>query len=132
MERNRTLSRRVGTGLTLVAACLAASFALSGCDSKTEEPAAANPADATIIDVRAEDEYAEGHLEGAININIRDTDFESRINDLPRDGHYLIYCRSGARSAMAVSQMEAAGFTDVIGVGGIDNATKTLGLPIVT
>ncbi|MCL2787011.1 MAG: rhodanese-like domain-containing protein [Micrococcales bacterium] len=133
MDKHRTMSRSVGILLTLVPALLAGSFALSGCGSPKPAPAdGVDTSDATILDVRAPDEFAEGHLEGAINIDIRASDFEPQIEALPRDTHYFVYCRAGARAAMAVAQMESSGFTNVTLAGGIDEAAKLLDVPIVT
>ena len=87
---------------------------------------------ATIVDVRTPGEYAAGHLQGAINIDIYAADFGALIAALPKDATYIVYCRSGVRSADAVAQMKAAGLSDVIDAGGYQNASKSTGLPIVT
>lgn len=69
--------------------------------------------DVVVIDVRTPEEYEKGHLEGATLINFYGEDFSQKINELPKDQKYLVYCHSGGRSAKAVKQMEDAGFTDV-------------------
>ena len=58
-----------------------------------------------IIDVRTPAEYAGGHLDGAVLIDVQSPDFASRIGELDRNGSYVVYCRSGARSGMAMQQM---------------------------
>lgn len=75
----------------------------------------------TIIDVRTPDETAAGMLDGALNIDISAADFRDRIASLDRDGSYLLYCRTGNRSAQAASIMRDLGFTDVIDGGGFDS-----------
>lgn len=87
---------------------------------------------AVIIDVRTPAEYAEGALEGAINADVSSGAFDALIADLPTDGEYLVYCRSGNRSAQAADRMKAAGFTNVIDAGAIGAASTATGLPIVT
>jgi len=72
-----------------------------------------------IIDVRNPDEYAAGHIAGALNIPVEAADFEARVAELDRQGSYLVYCRSGRRSALASDLMAAAGFTDVVDSGGL-------------
>jgi rhodanese-related sulfurtransferase len=74
----------------------------------------------TIIDVRNPDEFAAGHIAGAVNIPVEAADFGTRITELDREGSYLVYCRSGRRSALATDLMAAAGFTDVVDAGGQD------------
>jgi len=75
----------------------------------------ANP-DFAIIDVRTPTEYAEGHLENAVNINFNADDFEDRISELDRDKTYVIYCRSGVRSAGARDVMERLDFREIYNV----------------
>ena len=55
-----------------------------------------------IIDVRTTDEFAQGHIEKATNIDFYQSDFEAKISSLDRSGIYLIYCRTGGRSTKAV------------------------------
>lgn len=86
----------------------------------------------TVIDVRTPSEYAAGHLQGAVNIDIQGADFAAKIGALPKDGTYVLYCRSGARAGTALNQMKAAGFAHVTNAGGIDAASKSTGLAIVT
>ncbi len=80
----------------------------------------------TVIDVRTPQEFAAGHIEGALNINVESPDFAARIADLDPEGTYAVYCRSGNRSRVAVQQMERAGLTNVFGLdGGIGALRKS-------
>lgn len=55
-----------------------------------------------VLDVRTESEYLKGHLPNALNINIRDTAFHSRVLELlEKDRPVAVYCRSGNRSKVA-------------------------------
>jgi len=85
-----------------------------------------------IIDVRTPEEYAEGHLEGAINVNLQSGSFEQEIAEQPLDGTYIVYCRTGNRSAQAVAIMTELGFGDVTDAGGVSDASAATGIPIVT
>jgi phage shock protein E len=99
--------------------------------SRSEEPSAdVVPADdavaaiedgATVVDVRTPEEYAAGHLPGARNIDVTASDFEQQIDGLARDDSYVVYCRTGNRSAAAVETMLEAGFDDVVNGGGYDD-----------
>lgn len=83
-----------------------------------------------VIDVRTPQEFAEGHLAGAVNIDLQSPDFKQQIAALPRDRSYLVYCRSGNRSGVAVLQMKALGFADVTDGGGVQEASNLSGLPV--
>jgi rhodanese-related sulfurtransferase len=73
--------------------------------------AAALDLDATVIDVRTPAEYDAGHVEGATLVDIQGTGFDAAVADLDPDATYVVYCRSGNRSAQAAEVMRAAGLT---------------------
>jgi phage shock protein E len=69
--------------------------------------------DFIIMDVRTPEEFAEGHLPGAVNVNLMAADFERRVGAMDRGKTYLVYCRTGNRSAKAVQAMGRLGFQSV-------------------
>ena len=85
----------------------------------------------SVIDVRTADEYAAGHLQGAINIDVEGSDFSTEVGKLDTNGIYVVYCHSGRRAGIAKDQMDAMGFKDVTNAGGLDAAASATGLPIV-
>lgn len=84
-----------------------------------------------VLDVRTSEEFAEGHVEGAVMIDFYQPDFAEQIAGLDRDGSYLLYCRSGNRSEQARTLMADLGFSDVADVEGGIVAWTEAGLPIV-
>ncbi|MFD1293296.1 rhodanese-like domain-containing protein [Lutibacter holmesii] len=66
-----------------------------------------------IIDVRTPEEFANGHIEGAININLFDKNFESKLLKLDKSKPVFIYCRSGRRTATASKKASKLGFENV-------------------
>ncbi|MBQ8813450.1 MAG: rhodanese-like domain-containing protein [Lachnospiraceae bacterium] len=75
--------------------------------------------DYIILDVRTAQEYAEGHIAGAILIP--DTEISERAEDelTDKDQLILVYCRSGRRSKNAAAELAAMGYTNVKEFGGI-------------
>jgi rhodanese-related sulfurtransferase len=71
-----------------------------------------------ILDVRSPEEFKEGHLPGALNVNVQAPDFEARLKGLDRDKPYLVYCRSGNRSRTAARAMQKLGFQKVYELSG--------------
>jgi rhodanese-related sulfurtransferase len=67
-----------------------------------------------IIDVRTPEEFAAGHLSGAVNIDVSGSSFDLEINKLDKNARYALYCRSGNRSTIAAEKMADAGFTNII------------------
>ena len=75
---------------------------------------------AVLLDVRRPDEFAGGHLPGAVNIDVTAPDFAQRTAALDKTKPTYVYCRSGARSAKAAQQLTQAGFTTVANMlGGV-------------
>ena len=63
-----------------------------------------------LVDVRTVKEYSEGHIPGAMNIDVNAPDFEEKIKTLDKKENVAIYCRSGRRSKMAANKLTAAGY----------------------
>lgn len=83
-----------------------------------------------VIDVRSPQEYAEGHLEGALNINVEAPDFDAQIAVLDPGATYALYCRSGRRSAVAAQRMAEAGFGSVLDLEGGMADLAAAGAPV--
>jgi rhodanese-related sulfurtransferase len=81
-----------------------------------------------LLDVRTEDEYKQGHIEGANLIPVQD--LESRLDEIPRDRQIIVYCKSGVRSRSAASILIENGFGMVYDMGGISD-WQAKGYPVI-
>jgi len=73
---------------------------------------------ASVIDVRTPGEYLDGHYPGAINIPLNE--LTERLDEFKKMQQPIVaYCRSGARSGMAVSVLKQNGFNEVYNGGGL-------------
>jgi phage shock protein E len=125
----RTL-RRAAIALAVVATLGAA----SACSSATADglsAAEALPAGTILIDVRTASEFAEGHLDGAINVSVESPAFAAQVALLDPDADYLIYCRSGRRADVAMDLMAQAGFTTMTNLGSVAQASQATGIRVV-
>jgi phage shock protein E len=84
-----------------------------------------------VLDIRTPEEFGDGHVEGALNIDFYAADFADRIGDLDRDAVYVVYCRSGNRSGQAMALFEELGFTAVHELDGGILTWVAEGLPLV-
>lgn len=76
--------------------------------------------DYIILDVRTPEEYAEGHIPGAICIS-HDSIPTDTISELPdKNQLIMIYCRSGRRSKLAAEQLVSQGYTNIVEFGGVN------------
>lgn len=75
-----------------------------------------------LIDVRTPNEFADGNITGAVNINFFDEDFEAQIAKLNKDLPTFVYCQAGGRSQKACNAFEKLGFKEIyeleVGYGG--------------
>lgn len=142
------LTRSWSTRMVVGAMAVAAITGVSACSSS--EPTGSTASQATgqhmtasefsaaiakpgtiVLDVRTPAEFASGHLPQAQNIDIEAADFATRIASLDKSATYAVYCRSGNRSAVAIEQMTAAGFTHLYGLAGGIGAWQSMGGPMV-
>lgn len=75
--------------------------------------------DYIILDVRRADEFAEGHIPGAINIANEDIKDTEPVELKDKNQTIYVYCRSGNRSRQASAKLAAMGYTNIIEFGGI-------------
>jgi phage shock protein E len=101
-------------------------------ESTTDESNVDAEQEYVLIDVRTVEEFAEGHLEGALNLNVEDGTLEQALAGLDPDASYQIYCRTGRRSALAYQIMTANGFADVKDLGSVAEAAASTGLPVIS
>ena len=79
----------------------------------------AEETDYIILDVRRADEYASGHIPGAIHV-ANESIGTAEIPELPdKNQLILVYCRSGNRSKQAARKLVALGYTNIVEIGGI-------------
>ena len=82
---------------------------------------------AVALDVREEDEWAAGHIAGAVHIPL--SDLARRRDEIPQDRPIVAVCRSGNRSASVTEALVRAGYRAENLAGGM-KAWKAAGLPI--
>lgn len=84
-----------------------------------------------LIDVRSAEEFAAGHIPGAINIP--HDQIAARAPELAAhksDGTLILYCRSGRRTALAIDALEAQGFTGLMHLDGDMQGWQAAGEPV--
>jgi rhodanese-related sulfurtransferase len=119
------------TGITFVAMlALMFAFGSSGAQEKAASAPKVRHVDAkeaaklvatnavVVLDIRTPDEFAEGHIAGATNIDFLSEDFSEKVAKLDRQKKYLVHCASGRRSANALPVLSKLNFTNVIHLDG--------------
>ena len=119
---------------------VALSMGLTGCSGETSEPAseASEEAEAApmstirdvtaaeagtliasdsalmVLDVRTPEEFAAGHIDGAVNLNIMSEHFTEELAKLNPAKTYVLHCKSGGRSAKALEVLKAEKFESIL------------------
>lgn len=83
-----------------------------------------------LIDVRTPEEFKDGHLENALNIDYYNQHFKEEINQLNKEEKIMVYCKSGGRSAGAVAILKQNGFTNIVELDGGYLAWLKANLPV--
>jgi len=112
---NRLLSR------VIVLVSLMATLLFGSAVSAQEQPGT------VWIDARTAEEFAEGHLQGAVLIPYDTIKSGISALGLEKDQPINVYCRSGRRSGIAAQELQKLGYTRVTNVGGLDDAQKMSG-----
>ncbi|HTO17194.1 MAG TPA: rhodanese-like domain-containing protein [Edaphocola sp.] len=86
--------------------------------SQSEFEKAISSGDKTIVDVRTPEEYNEGHIKNARNIDYFDSDFQTKMAALDKEKPIYIYCKSGNRSGKAGKILVDLGFKEVYDLKG--------------
>lgn len=111
--------------MSRLAAAVIVSLALGACAAPTISGEAAHQLvqkqGALLLDVRTPEEFAEGHVDGAVNVPVQE--LEAKLASLParKDQDVVVYCRSGVRSARASGILKSAGFSRVHDLGAMSN-----------
>lgn len=85
---------------------------------------------AVILDVRTPEEFAAGHIPGALNIDVNEPDFEEKVKHLDLNQPYLVHCAAGGRSARACTKMSRLKFKTLVDLAPGFNGWKAAGKPI--
>lgn len=80
---------------------------------------------ALLIDVRSAEEFAGGHLDGAINIEWNDTDALIKAIGSDKQRQVVFYCRSGNRAGKAIGQLKLGGYTNIFNATGLGALQET-------
>jgi glyoxylase-like metal-dependent hydrolase (beta-lactamase superfamily II)/rhodanese-related sulfurtransferase len=85
----------------------------------------ARPSEAAVVDVREPEEFASGHVPGAVNLP--QADLATRLDEIPRDRPVFVICQGGFRSLRAAQFLSQCGIADVASVRGGTEAWRAAG-----
>ena len=85
----------------------------------------------TVLDVRSPEEYADGHLKDAVNVNFNGGNFEAQIAKLDPAKPYLVHCAAGGRSGKSMELFKNLKFTKIYHLVDGYNGWADAGKPVV-
>lgn len=122
----RALLQQVALALALTAAGAAA--AADAVSVGTVRQQLGKPGAPLLLDVRTVEEFAGGHVPGALNIPVQA--LAQRLAEVPKGRPVIVYCESGRRSARALDLLKEAGYTDVREMDGSMAAWREAGFAV--
>ena len=85
----------------------------------------------TVLDIRTADEFGEGHIAGAQNIDfLQGAEFEAKIKELDKTKPYLVHCQSGGRSGRSLKVFKSLGFEKIYHLDGGFGDWQAAGKPV--
>ena len=82
-------------------------------------------AGALVIDVRSPEEFADGHLDGAVNIQWHDSEAIAEAIGINKQRQVVMYCRSGNRANKSITKMKALGYDNIFNATGLQALKET-------
>ena len=131
------MNKRVVASIVVL---IAGVLILSGCSSRSGAIMNMNAQDfaakiqergVVVLDVRTPSEFNQGHIQGAVNMDVEASAFESNMSKLDKTKSYAVYCRSGNRSGVATHAMAKAGFTRLFNLENGMNDWMSQSMPTV-
>ena len=138
-EMKMRLGMKKRTLLSIVAVATGA-LVLSGCSSSSDSVASMDVANFSkkiqesgviTLDVRTRGEFSQGHIAGAINIDVEADTFNNEVSKLDKTKTYAVYCQSGRRSAIAAEEMKKLGFEHLFNLSNGMNDWMSQGMKLV-
>jgi phage shock protein E len=83
-----------------------------------------------VLDVRTKKEYDEGHIKGAVLVDLQGKDFDEKVKDLDKSKTYLVHCAGGVRSERACKKLEKLEFPKLYNLEGGIKAWQKAGKPV--
>lgn len=120
----------LATGVLALSGCASISGSVTSMDvqsfsKKTQE------AGVITLDVRTRGEFNQGHIAGAINIDVEADTFQNEVSQLDKTKMYAVYCQSGRRSGIATDEMKKLGFEYLFNLSNGVNDWMSQGLGLV-
>jgi rhodanese-related sulfurtransferase len=102
----------------------------AGAKKVLDEAAAKKDAKVKVLDVRTADEFAEGHIAGAVNVDFLSKDFAEKAAALDKSATYVVHCQAGGRSMKSLETLKKLGIKSIIHMDGGFGAWQKAGLPV--
>jgi len=120
----------LGIAVTALTAAEPAKSAAKHVDATAAAKLLETNKEVVVLDVRTEDEFKDGHIAKAVNIDFLDESFAEKISKLDKSKTYLVHCAAGGRSTKSLSKFSTKGFTNIYHLDGGLSAWEAAGKPV--
>jgi rhodanese-related sulfurtransferase len=102
----------------------------AGAKKILDEAAAKKDPKVKVLDIRTPDEFKDGHIAGAVNVDFLSKDFAEKAGALDKDTTWVLHCASGRRSTKSLETFTKLGFKSILHLDGGFAAWQKAGLPV--
>jgi rhodanese-related sulfurtransferase len=102
----------------------------AGAKKFIDEAAAAKDTKVKVLDIRTPEEFKDGHIAGAVNVDFLAKDFSEKAGALDKSTTWVLHCASGGRSKRSLEILRRLGFKSIVHLDGGFAAWKKAGLPV--
>ena len=102
----------------------------AGAKKIIDEAAVKKNAKVTVLDIRTPEEFKDGHIAGALNVDFLSKDFAEKVGALDKSDTYVLHCASGRRSTKSLETFKKLGFKSIVHLDGGFAAWQKAGLPV--
>lgn len=102
----------------------------AGAKKLLDEAAAKKESTVVVLDVRTPDEFKEGHIAGAVNVDFNDDKFSAAVAKLDKDKTYVVHCQGGGRSGRSLETFKKLGFKNIVHLDGGFAGWRKASLPV--
>jgi rhodanese-related sulfurtransferase len=95
-----------------------------------DDGAARKDAKVVVLDIRTPEEYKDGHIAGAVNIDFKEKDFAGKVAKLDREKTYVVHCQGGGRSTKSLETLKKLGFKSIVHLDNGFGSWQKAGLPV--
>lgn len=102
----------------------------TGAKKLIDDSAAKKDGKIVVLDIRTPEEFKDGHIAGAVNVDFKEKDFAAKVAKLDKSKTYIVHCQSGGRSTKSLEVFKKLEFKSIVHLDNGFGSWEKAGLPV--